>query len=154
MKEKQVFIDRFRAKATKATQVKSREKQLAKIEKLEAPRVETRTIALRFPPAKPSYREVLTLQNIGKRYGAQTVLDGLALTLERGERLALIGPNEGRARAPCCGCWPTSSSPIAARCCLEPGVTVGYYAQDQTDVLDVNRTVLEEAWAAAPGRLG
>jgi ATP-binding cassette subfamily F protein 3 len=153
LKQKQVFIDRFRAKATKATQVKSREKQLAKIERLEAPRVETRSIALRFPPAKPSYREVLTLQNVGKRYGSQTVFDGLALTLERGERLALVGPN-GAGKSTLLRMLAEVEYPDRGTLLLGAGVTVGYYAQDQTDVLDVNRTVLEEAWAAAPAGWG
>jgi len=153
LKRQQVFIDRFRAKATKATQVKSREKMLAKVERLEAPRNETRTIALRFPPAKPSYREVLTLQNVAKRYGAQTVFDGLALTLERGERLALVGPN-GSGKSTLLRMLAEVEPPDRGTLLHGSGVTVGYYAQDQTEVLNVNRTVLDEAWAAAPAGWG
>ena len=153
LKRQQVFIDRFRAKATKATQVKSREKMLAKVERLEAPRSETRTIALRFPPAKPSYREVLTLQNVVKRYGALTVFDGLALTLERGERLALVGPN-GSGKSTLLRMLAEVEPPDRGTLLHGSGVTVGYYAQDQTEVLNVNRTVLEEAWAAAPAGWG
>ncbi len=125
LKRQQGFIDRFRAKATKATQVKSREKQLARVERLEAPRTETRTIALRFPPAKPSYREVLTLQNIGKRYGQQTVFDGLALMLERGERLALVGPN-GAGKTTLLRIITGSEEPDAGRVELASGWTIGY----------------------------
>jgi ATP-binding cassette subfamily F protein 3 len=153
LKRQQGFIDRFRAKATKATQVKSREKALARVERVEAPRVETRGMALRFPPAKPSHREVVTLQNIVKRYGAQTVFDGLALTLERGERLALVGPN-GSGKSTMLRMLADVEPPDRGTLLLGAGVTVGYYAQDQTEVLNVSRTVLEEAWAGAPAGWG
>jgi ATP-binding cassette subfamily F protein 3 len=153
LKHQQRFIDRFRAKAGKATQVKSREKLLAKIERVEAPRTEPRSIVLRFPPAKPSYREVVTLQNVAKRYGPQTVFDGLALTLERGERVALVGPN-GAGKSTLLRMLADIEPPDRGTLLLGAGVTVGYYAQDQTDVLNVHRTVLEEAWAAAPAGWG
>ncbi|MGE3913557.1 MAG: ABC-F family ATP-binding cassette domain-containing protein [Chloroflexota bacterium] len=153
LKRQQGFIDRFRAKATKATQVKSREKALAKIERVEAPRAESRGMALKFPPAKPSHREVVTIQNLVKRYGQQTVFDGLALTLERGERLALVGPN-GAGKSTLLRMLAEVEYPDRGTLLLGAGVTVGYYAQDQTEVLDVSRTVLEEAWASAPAGWG
>ena len=149
LKRQQGFIDRFRAKATKATQVKSREKALAKIERVEAPRVESRGMAMRFPPARPSHREVVTLQDVVKRYGTQTVFDGLALMLERGERLALVGPN-GSGKSTLLRMLADVEPPDRGTLLLGAGVTVGYYAQDQTEVLKVGRTVMEEAWAAAP----
>src|SRR4051812_32080192 len=144
LKRQQGFIDRFRAKATKATQVKSREKALAKVERVEAPRVESRGMALRFPPAKPSHREVVTLQNVVKRYGPRTVFDGLALTLDRGERLALVGPN-GAGKSTLLRMLAEVEMPDRGTLLLGAGVTAGYYAQDQTDVLNVGRSVLEEA---------
>jgi ATP-binding cassette subfamily F protein 3 len=153
LKRQQGFIDRFRAKATKATQVKSREKALAKVERIEAPRVESRGMALNFPPAKPSHREVVTIQNVVKRYGPKTVFDGLALTLERGERLALVGPN-GAGKSTLLRMLADIEPPERGTLLLGAGVTVGYYAQDQTEVLDVNRSVLEEAWSAAPAGWG
>jgi ATP-binding cassette subfamily F protein 3 len=153
LKRQQGFIDRFRAKATKATQVKSREKAMARVERVEAPRVEQRGMALRFPPAKPSHREVVTLQNVVKRYGPQTVFDGLALTLERGERLALVGPN-GSGKSTMLRMLAEVEMPDRGTLLLGAGVTVGYYAQDQTEVLNVGRTVLEEAWAFAPAGWG
>jgi ATP-binding cassette subfamily F protein 3 len=153
LKRQQGFIDRFRAKATKATQVKSREKALAKIERIEAPRVETRGMALRFPPAKPSHREVVTLQNVVKRYGPTTVFDGLALALERGERLALVGPN-GSGKSTLLRLLADVEPPDRGTLLLGAGVTVGYYAQDQGEVMNAGRTVLEEAWAAAPAGWG
>jgi ATP-binding cassette subfamily F protein 3 len=153
LKRQQGFIDRFRAKATKATQVKSREKAMAKIERVEAPRTEARGMALRFPPAKPSHREVVTIQNLTKRYGPKTVFDGLALTLERGERLALVGPN-GSGKSTLLRMLAEVEPPDRGILLLGAGVTAGYYAQDQTEVLDVGRTTLEEAWAAAPAGWG
>ena len=153
LKRQQGFIDRFRAKATKATQVKSREKALAKIERIEAPRTEARGMALKFPPAKPSHREVVTIQNVAKRYGPKVVFDGLALTLERGERLALVGPN-GAGKSTLLRMLADIEPPERGTLLLGAGVTVGYYAQDQTDVLDTSRTVLEEAWSAAPAGWG
>src|SRR5215213_6474663 len=153
LKRQQGFIDRFRAKATKATQVKSREKALAKVERVESPRVESRGMALRFPPAKPSHREVVTLQNVVKRYGPQTIFDGLALTLERGERLALVGPN-GAGKSTLLRMLAEVEGPERGTLLLGAGVTAGYYAQDQTDILNVSRTVLEEIWAAAPAGWG
>ena len=153
LKRQQGFIDRFRAKATKATQVKSREKALAKIERVEAPRADARGMALKFPPAKPSHREVVTIQQVVKRYGPKTVFDGLALSLERGERLALVGPN-GAGKSTLLRMLADIEQPDRGTLLLGAGVTVGYYAQDQTEVLDVSRTVLEEAWAAAPAGWG
>jgi ATP-binding cassette subfamily F protein 3 len=153
LKRQQEFIDRFRAKATKATQVKSREKAVARVERVEAPRVESRGMALRFPPAKPSHREVVTIQNLVKRYGPQTIFDGMALTLERGERLALVGPN-GSGKSTLLRMLADVEGPDRGTLLLGSGVTVGYYAQDQTDVLNVSRTLLEEAWAAAPAGWG
>ncbi len=153
LKRQQVFIDRFRAKATKTRQVQSREKLLAKIEKVEAPQVSQRGMALRFPPAKPSHREVVTIQNVVKKYGQQTVFDGLALTLERGERLALVGPN-GAGKSTMLRMLADVEHPDRGILMLGAGVTVGYYAQDQTEVLNVGRTVLEEAWSAAPAGWG
>jgi ATP-binding cassette, subfamily F, member 3 len=153
LKRQQGFIDRFRAKATKATQVKSREKMLAKVERIEAPRAEARGMALKFPPAKPSHREVVTIQNLVKRYGHQTVFDGLALSLERGERLALVGPN-GAGKSTLLRMLADVEGPDRGTLLLGAGVTVGYYAQDQAEILDTTRTVLEEAWAAAPAGWG
>jgi ATP-binding cassette, subfamily F, member 3 len=153
LKRQQVFIDRFRAKASKATQVKSREKQLAKIERVEAPRGPARTIALRFPAARPSHREVLMLEHVAKGYGGRPVLSDLGLRLERGERLALVGPN-GAGKSTLLRLLAGVETADAGRLELGVGVQVGYYAQDQAEVLNTGRTVLEEAWAAAPNGWG
>jgi len=153
LKRQQVFIDRFRAKSSKATQVKSREKMLAKIERVDAPETHTRSMALKFPPAKPSHREVIVAQGIVKSYGSRHVFDGLALALERGERLALVGPN-GAGKSTLLRMLAEVEKPDRGTLLHGGGVRVGYYAQDQTEVLDVSRTVLEEAYSAAPAGWG
>ncbi|MFN8523874.1 MAG: ABC-F family ATP-binding cassette domain-containing protein [Chloroflexota bacterium] len=143
------FIERFRAKATKAAQVKSREKMLSKIERLEAPPPAVDTIALKFPPARPSNQEVLRLENVSKAYGERRVLDRVSLTLERGERLALVGPN-GAGKSTLLRLLAGVESPDGGRLDLGIGVTAAYYAQDQADVLDVGNTVLGELSDHAP----
>jgi ATP-binding cassette, subfamily F, member 3 len=149
LKRQREFIDRFRAKASKATQVKSREKQLAKIDLVEAPRSDTRTIALKFPPARPSHREVLTVKGLAKSYGSQQVFAELNLALERGERLALVGAN-GAGKSTLLKILAGVESPDRGSLLLGTGVQVGYYAQEQTEVLNAGRTVLDEAWSSAP----
>jgi ATP-binding cassette subfamily F protein 3 len=153
LKRQQVFIDRFRAKASKATQVKSREKQLAKIERVEAPRAAGPTIALRFPPARPSHREVVTLKSVAKAYGPSVVFAGVNLALERGERLALVGPN-GAGKSTLLKLLAEVECPDVGSIDFGPGVHVGYYAQDQTEVLDTGRTALDEAFTVAPAGWG
>ncbi len=153
LRRQQVFIDRFRAKASKATQVKSREKQLAKIERVEAPRTPARNIALRFPAARPSHRDVLTLERVTKGYGGPPVFADLSLSLERGERLALVGPNGG-GKSTLLKLLAGVESADAGKLELGIGVQVGYYAQDQAEILNTGRTVLQEAWAAAPSGWG
>jgi ATP-binding cassette, subfamily F, member 3 len=153
LKRQQVFIDRFRAKASKATQVKSREKHLAKIERVEAPRSAGPTIALRFPPARPSHRQVVSLKGVAKTYGPLVVFAGVDLALERGERLALVGPN-GAGKSTLLKLLAEVERADAGSVDLGPGVQIGYYAQDQTEILDTGRTALEEAFVAAPAGWG
>ena len=86
------FIDRFRYKATKAKQVQSRLKMLAKVERIEVPRV-TKKVNFNFPKPQPGGREVITLKNLYKSYGEKAVYAGIDLTIERGDKVALVGPN-------------------------------------------------------------
>src|ERR687894_1456405 len=86
----QAFIDRFRYKASKARQVQSRVKALERLERVETPVARAKSVKFRFPEPKRSGRTVITLNGIVKRYGENTVYDGLDLQLERGQRVALI----------------------------------------------------------------
>jgi len=92
IKQSERFITRFRSKSTKARQVQSRVKQLAKLERIELSESE-RSVRFSFPPASPSGRDVLTLQGLHKFFGEKTVFEDLNLSLQRGDKLAVVGVN-------------------------------------------------------------
>ena len=135
------FIERFRYKATKARQVQSRIKQLDKIERIEIEN-EEHGINFQFPEALHSGKVVIELVRIGKRYGAVEVLRDVECTIERGDRIALVGVN-GAGKS-------TLSRIIAGNEPLSSGdrklghnVTVSFFAQNQAEELDHSKTVLE-----------
>ncbi len=135
------FIERFRYKATKARQVQSRVKMLEKMDRVEVENLDRSTIAFRFPPAPHSGKVVLEIKNLSKSYGDLPVLQNIDLTLLRGEKVAFVGRNgEGKT---------TLSRIIAAGLDYEGtfnlghNVSIGYYAQNQTDLLDLEKTVFE-----------
>jgi ATP-binding cassette, subfamily F, member 3 len=147
----QAFISRFRYQASKAALVQSRIKQLDKIERLKPPEG-FRSVHFRFPQPPRSGRVVLQLEGARKQFGDLVVYDGLDLTIERGRKVALVGPN-GAGKSTLikllAGVEPLSSGERT----VGHNVTVGYFAQDQTQVLDPERTVLEEITRAAPSEL-
>ncbi len=135
------FITRFRAKSTKARQVKSKEKYLDKIERVEIDEVDTSAIHFRFPPAPHSGKVVVECKQLSKRYGTHEVLRNLDLAITRGEKVAFVGRNgEGK----------TTLSRIIIKeldCdgTMELGhqVAIGYFAQNQAELLDMNKTVFQ-----------
>lgn len=135
------FITRFRAKATKAKQVQSRVKLLEKMEKVEVDSLDKSAIHFRFNIAPPSGKIVLEAHDIGKRYGEKTVLERIEFSVSRGERIAFVGRNgEGK----------TTLSRIiigdleyTGDLKLGHNVQIGYYAQNQTELLDGEKTVFE-----------
>lgn len=139
----QEFIDRFGAKATKATQVKSREKQLEKIERIDAPKGPRRAIALHFPTAVKSAQEVVRLRDASKIYGEHVVLLGINLKLKRGDRIALLGPN-GAGKSTLLRLIAGIEPPTEGAREEGRNVVVGYFAQHQAEALDPDRTVLQE----------
>ena len=142
------FVERFRAKATKARQVQSRLRQLGKVETIELPR-STKRIRYRFPEPPRSGSEVISLKNVGKSYGDKTVYRGMNLVLSRGDRVALVGPN---------GAGKTTMLKILAGILpLDEGerrtghnVATAYYAQHVIEGLNPINTILEEVQQAAP----
>ncbi|MBM3287938.1 MAG: ABC-F family ATP-binding cassette domain-containing protein [Candidatus Eisenbacteria bacterium] len=143
------FIDRFRAKNTKAPQVQSRIRMLEKMERLEPPNPPSRAIRFRFPQPESSGRIVMRLRDVAKRYGDLAVFRGADLDLERGEKIALVGPN-GAGKS-------TLMRILAGEEDLQQGsrevgfrVLIESFAQDQADRLPEDRTLLAEATDRAP----
>ena len=148
MQRQMRFVERFRAKATKATQVQSRLKQLEKIQPIELPRA-TKKVHYSFPKPPRSGAEVITLANVSKRYGDNAVYRGVNLALSRGDRVALVGPN---------GAGKTTMLKILAgvlafddgQRTLGHNVAPAYYAQHVLDQLNPGNTIIEELKQAAP----
>lgn len=136
------FIERFRYKATKSNQVQSRIKQLDKIERIEVDEEDTSSIIVKFPPAPRSGNVVVKTKNLTKSYGDKIVFSNADIVIERGEKIALVGRNgEGKTtfmKLLCKDIDPTSGN-------IELGhnVNLGYYAQNQEELLDLNDTVYE-----------
>jgi len=142
------FIERFRAKNTKASQVQSRIKRLEKMERVVVPRT-TRKVSFSFPAPLRSGREVVRLDHVRQAYGANVVYRDLGLVLHRGDRAALVGPN-GAGKSTLlrilAGVLPFERGERV----LGHNVTVGYYAQHQLELLEPQNTVLEELRRVAP----
>jgi ATP-binding cassette subfamily F protein 3 len=142
----QAYIDRFRASATRSTQAKSREKQINKIERLEAPR-DSATVSFSFPPAPPSGQSVIIAAGLSRGFGGRRLFHDLELKLERGQRLALVGPN-GCGKSTLIRLLAGIDTPDEGEIVLGYQVKMAYYAQQQADQLDESRTVLDEAYRA------
>jgi len=139
----EAFVSRFRAQASKAKLVQSRVKQLEKIERLEPPLGADRPPAIRFPQAPRSGRMVLELSGAGKRYGELLVYEGIDLAIERGGRIALVGPN-GAGKSTLMKLLAGVEPLSAGRRTVGHNVLIGYFAQDLSDSLDGQKTVLDE----------
>jgi ATP-binding cassette subfamily F protein 3 len=146
--EVEAFIERFRAKATKARQVQSRVKMLEKQEIVQA--LERRaTIRFRFPEVERPGREVLRLEAVDKSFGSLSVYQGLTQTVLRGDRVAIIGAN-GAGKSTLLKLAAGELAVDAGRIELGHQVRAAYFAQHHTDLLDRTRTVLEEIWSLVP----
>ena len=145
----QVFIDRFRAKATKATQVKSREKALAKVQRIARPRGE---VGAKFSIRSHGRVEqrVLTLDSISFAFDEDLVLMDASLAVERGQKVVLTGPN-GSGKSTLLRVAAGQIHPLEGEVLWADRARPGYYEQHQDEALDPERTVLEEVQAAAEG---
>ncbi len=143
------FIERFRYKATKAVQVQSRMKQLAKIERIEVDEVDTSRLSLRFPPAPRSGDFPLILEDVGKAYGSHQVFDGCTFTIRRGEKVAFVGKNgEGKSTLVKC---IMDEIPYTGTLKVGHNVKIGYFAQNQAQLLDGDISVFDTIDRVAVG---
>lgn len=151
IKEIESFIERFRYKATKAKQVQSRVKQLEKMNIVEIDDRDKSVMHFKFPPAPHSGKVTLDINNVSKSYGDKIILENIKLLIPRGEKIAFVGRNgEGKS---------TLSKIIAGvidydgEVKLGHEVKIGYYAQNQQDMLDPEKTVFETLDDVAVGEM-
>lgn len=140
--KQQAFVEKFRASATRSTQAKSREKQLAKIERVEAPTADLRGLQFKFPPAPRSGREVVTIADMTHTYGDKILFLGAGLEIERGDRIAFVGPN-GAGKSTLLRLIIGSEPPNDGSVALGAhNVIPGYFEQNQAEALDLEKTVI------------
>lgn len=150
IKETEEFIDRFRAKATKAVQVQSRIKQLNRLERIEIDIEDNSAMRFHFPPAPRSGKVVIEAEDLAKSYGEKQVFSHVDFMVERGEKIAFVGKN-GEGKSTMSRLLTHSEKPSNGKVKIGHQVQIGYYAQNQADVLDKNKTVFETIDDAAKG---
>jgi ATP-binding cassette, subfamily F, member 3 len=144
----EAFITRFRYQATKAKQVQSRIKELEKIERIEIP-VEEQAIHFSFPQPPPSGRTVVEVSDLAKSYGPKQVLQEVSFTIDRGDRIALVGVN-GAGKSTLIRMLSGMEPPSSGTLRLGHNVSAEYFAQDQYKVLDGDARMLDDISNTAP----
>ena len=144
----EAFINRFRATATKAKQVQSRIKELEKIERIEVPEEEA-TIHFTFPQPPASGRTVIEVSHLSKSYGEKHILDDVSFTIERGDRIALVGAN-GAGKSTMIRMLSGIEEPTSGKIRLGHNVLADYFAQDQYKVLDGDAEMLDDITGSNP----
>ena len=143
------FIERFRYKATKSVQVQSRIKQLAKIDRIEIDEVDTSHLNLKFPPAPRSGDYPVIADDLGKAYGDHQIFDHATFTIKRGEKVAFVGKNgEGKSTLVKC---IMGEIPFTGSLKIGHNVKIGYFAQNQAQLLDGEITVFDTIDRVAVG---
>jgi ATP-binding cassette subfamily F protein 3 len=144
----EAFISRFRYQATKAKQVQSRIKELDKIERIEIPEEEP-VIHFTFPQPPPSGRAVVEVADLSKSYGPKQVLNDVSFTIDRGDRIALVGVN-GAGKSTLVRLLSGEDTPTSGVLKLGHNVLAEYFAQDQYKVLDPEARMLDDIGRTAP----
>ena len=145
----EAFIERFRYKATKSTQVQSRIKQLEKIDRIEVDEIDTAMLNLKFPPAPHSGSYPVIAEEVSKSYGDHLIFEHVNFTIRRGEKVAFVGKNgEGKSTLVKC---IMNEIPFEGTLKLGHNVKIGYFAQNQAQLLDDNLTVFETIDYVAQG---
>ena len=140
----QQFVDRFRAKASKASQAQSKLKQIDRMEKIEAPVAREKTVHFRFPQPPRGGQRVITLKDVDHAYGDLAVYRGLNFEAQRGQRTVLVGPN-GAGKSTLLKLLSGSLPIQSGTRDLGHNVKVGYFSQFRVEMLDPKATVLETA---------
>jgi ATP-binding cassette subfamily F protein 3 len=145
------FIERFRSKANLASRVQSRIKMLDKIDRIELEEEDNSAINFRFPPAPRSGLMVIESADLQKSYGSKHVLKGIDFSIERGRKMAFVGKNgEGKTT---CAKILAGVEPYEGTVTIGHNVSIGYFAQQQAETLDGNRTVFETVDDVATGEM-
>ena len=145
----EAFIERFRYKATKAVQVQSRQKQLDKIERIEVDEEDNSLLRLKFPPASRSGNYPIICEDLKKAYGSQVIFHDVNLTINRGDKVAFVGKNgEGKSTLVKC---IMDEIDYEGKLTIGHNVQIGYFAQNQAQMLDENCTVFDTIDRVAVG---
>ena len=144
------FIEKFRYKPTKSNQVQSRIKQLEKLDRLEIEEEDASHLNIKFPPAPRSGQVVAELKEVGMSFGAKHVFSGADFTIEKGDRIALVGRN-GEGKTTLARMLVGDLTPTEGSIRLGANVNIGYYAQNQDDLMDGEFTVFDTLDRVAVG---
>jgi ATP-binding cassette subfamily F protein 3 len=147
------FINATKANAARAALAKSRERALARLERIPEPKAKAARITVKLATGRRAPERLLTADAVSKSFGAQSVLKDLSLTVDRGDRIALVGPN-GVGKSTLLRLLAGIDQADRGEITLGDDVSVGYYAQDQSQTLDESRVVVDEVLAHAPASWG
>lgn len=148
----EAFIERFRYKATKAVQVQSRIKQLAKVERIQVDEEDNAMLHLKFPPAPRSGSYPIIVENLTKRYGSHLVFADATFMIHRGDKVAFVGKN-GEGKSTLVKCIMGEINDYEGTLKLGHNVQTGYFAQNQAQLLDENKTVFDTIDYVAQGEI-
>lgn len=148
LKKEEEFIARFKARASHAAQVQSRVKMIEKLERIEVPKT-ARSVALRWPTCPRSGEQVVRIERLSKSFGKKTVLKGSTFEVKRQERVALLGIN-GAGKSTLLKIVAGLLSPDEGQCILGASLAIGYFAQQQTEVLRKDQSVFDAVQEVAP----
>ena len=150
IKDTERFIERFRSKNTKATQVQSRVKMLDKLEKIESPTEQKYSMHLRLPQPKRSPLNVVSCRNVTKHYGNIEVFNNMDMLVERGQKIGLVGHN-GAGKSTLLKMLAGVESVSSGAIRMGSNIDRAYYAQHQLETLDLDDTVFESIQKISPG---
>ncbi len=144
------FIEKFRYKPTKSNQVQSRIKQLDKLERIEVEEEDLATLNIKFPPAPRSGQVVAEVKEVGKAFGEKRVFSGAEFTITKGDKIALVGRN-GEGKTTFARMLIGQLEPTEGSIRIGANVSIGYYAQNQDDLMNGDFTVYDTLDRVAVG---